>query len=135
MDTLQAAILLEILEVFPDEVARRQEIGERYSSSLSELSGIETPFVGKHNTSVFAQYTILSKHRDRIQQTLKDKDIPSVSYYTVPLHLQVVFKNLGYNVGDYPVTEKLANECLGLPMSPYLSVEDQIRVIDAIFGR
>ena len=64
--------------------------------------------------------------------SLQDKEIPSVSYYSVPLHLQPVFKNLGHQSGDFPVAEKVANECLSLPMSAYLAQEDQERVIDAI---
>ena len=63
---------------------------------------------------------------------LKEKDIPSVSNYSVPLHLQPVFENLGHKERDFPVTEKVANQCLSLPMSPYLSQEDQVKVIDAI---
>jgi UDP-2-acetamido-2-deoxy-ribo-hexuluronate aminotransferase len=131
-DTIQAAILLEILEVFPNEVKKRQEIGERYSCNLSDLNGIETPSIGEHNTSVFAQYTILSQNREGIQRILKEKDIPSVSYYSVPLHLQPVFKNLGHKEGDFPVAEKVASQCLSLPMSPYLSEEDQTKVIDVM---
>ena len=133
MDTLQAAILLEILVVFAEEVAKRQEIGERYSSSLTDLSRIETPLIDKHNTSVFAQYTILSENRVGIQHTLEGKNIPSVSYYSVPLHLQPVFKNLEHTKGDFPVAEKVANQCLSLPMSPYLSEEDQTEVIHTIY--
>ena len=132
MDTLQAAILLEALEVFPDEVVERQKIGERYSSSLLNLSGLETPIIGKYNTSVFAQYTILSENREDIQIKLKENDIPSVSYYSVPLHLQPVFENLEHKLGDFPTAEKVANQCLSLPMSPYLSEDDQAKVIDAI---
>jgi UDP-2-acetamido-2-deoxy-ribo-hexuluronate aminotransferase len=132
MDTLQAAILLEILEVFPDEVERRQNIGQVYSDGLADLNGLETPIIGGHNTSVYAQYTILTEQREETQNSLKDKDIPSVSYYSVPLHLQSVFNNLGYQNGDFPVTEKVANQCLSLPMSPYLTHEDQVRVIDTV---
>ena len=86
----------------------------------------------QNNTSVYAQYTILSEQREEIQQSLKEKDIPSVSYYSVPLHLQPVFKNLGHKKGDFPIAEKVANQCLSLPMSPYLSEEDQTKVIDLI---
>ena len=132
MDTLQAAILWEILEVFPDEVAKRQNLGQTYSESLTHLEGLTTPRIGEHNTTVYAQYTILSEQRDKIQQSLKEKDIPSVSYYSVPLHRQPVFKNLGHKERDFPVAEKVANHCLSLPMSPYLSGEDQTKVIDAI---
>ena len=132
MDTLQATILLEILEVFPNEVVNRQAIGEKYSSNLNDLSGIETPSIAASNTSVFAQYTILCENRDYIQSKLKENDIPSVSYYSVPLHLQPVFKNLRLKEGDLPVAEKVANKCLSLPMSPYLCEEDQTKVISSI---
>jgi UDP-2-acetamido-2-deoxy-ribo-hexuluronate aminotransferase len=133
MDTMQAAILLEILEVFPDEVQKREQLGQTYSEGLDHLDGLETPRIGEHNTSVYAQYTILSVQREQIQQSLKEKVIPSVSYYSVPLHLQPVFKNLGHQVGDFPITEKVANECLSLPMSPYLSAQDQSQVIEGTF--
>jgi UDP-2-acetamido-2-deoxy-ribo-hexuluronate aminotransferase len=132
MDTLQAAILLEILEVFPEEVQKRENLGQTYSEGLANIVGLETPSIGEYNTSVYAQYTILSEHREEIQKSLKEKEIPSVSYYSVPLHLQPVFKNLGHQSGDFPVAEKVANGCLSLPMSPYLTQEDQAKVIDAI---
>ncbi|MEC8043200.1 MAG: DegT/DnrJ/EryC1/StrS family aminotransferase [Verrucomicrobiota bacterium] len=132
MDTLQAAILLEILKVFPDEVAKRQKIGERYSSSLTDLNGIETPSIAENNKSVFAQYTILSNYREGIQNKLKKNDIPSVSYYSVPLHLQPVFQRLAYQAGNFPVAEQVANQCLSLPMSPYLKTSEQNEVIDSI---
>ncbi len=66
--------------------------------------------------------------------SLKEKDIPSVSYYSVPLHLQPVFAHLGHKTGNFPVAEKVANQCLSLPMSPYLSVHDQRQVIDVILS-
>jgi len=135
MDTIQAAILLEILEVFPDEVQKRETLGQTYSAGLDHLDGFETPSIGEHNTSVYAQYTILAEQREEIQQSLKEKDIPSVSYYSVPLHLQPVFENLGHKEEDFPVAEKIANQCLSLPMSPYLSQEDQAKVIDAIHSK
>ena len=65
-----------------------------------------------------------------ICKSLKDKNIPSVSYYSVPLHLQPVSKGLGYQSSDFPVAEKVANECLSLPMSPYLTQENQSKVVD-----
>ena len=135
MDTLQAAILLAILEVFPEEVIKRQAIGNRYNRELPKASGLETPTIAPENTSVFAQYTILSEQRDSIQSTLKDQDIPSVSYYSVPLHLQPVFKDLGYKEGDFPITERIANQCLSIPMSPYLSEMNQEKVIQVICGK
>ena len=132
MDTIQAAILLEILEVFPNEVHKREQLGQTYSTELADVKSLSTPCIGDQNTSVYAQYTILTEQRERIQQSLKEKGIPSVSYYTVPLHLQPVFENLGHKKGDFPVAEKVANKCLSLPMSPYLSAQDQSLVIEAI---
>ena len=132
MDTIQAAILLEILEVFPEEVQKREQLGQTYSEVLAHLDGLETPRIGELNTSVYAQYTILAKQREQIQQSLKDKDIPSVSYYSVPLHLQPVFKHLSYQAADFPIAEKVANECLSLPMSPYLSSQEQSLIIATI---
>ena len=133
-DTIQAAILLEILEVFPDEVVNRQNLGQTYSTALADLEGLTVPSIGEHNTSVFAQYTILCNNRDSIQNTLKENDIPCVSYYSVPLHLQPVFQNLNHRVGDFPVAEKVAYQCLSLPMSPYLSEDDQNKIISSIIS-
>ena len=132
MDTIQAAILLEILETFPDEVQKRENLGQTYSEGLVDLDGFETPTIGEHNTSVYAQYTILSEHRAQIQKSLKEKDIPSVSYYSVPLHLQPVFSHLGHQAGNFPVAEQVANQCLSLPMSPYLKTSEQNEVINSI---
>jgi UDP-2-acetamido-2-deoxy-ribo-hexuluronate aminotransferase len=134
MDTIQAAILLEILDVFPDEIKKREQLGKTYSEGLAHLDDLETPRIGEHNTSVYAQYTILARQREEIQQSLKEKEIPSVSYYSVPLHLQPVFNHLGHQVGNFPVAEKVANQCLSLPMSPYLSIEDQITVINVMLS-
>jgi UDP-2-acetamido-2-deoxy-ribo-hexuluronate aminotransferase len=113
-------------------VTKRQEFGNRVSSVLSEVEGLQTPMIVKENTSVYAQYTILCEQRETIQSVLKEKDIPSVSYYTVPLHMQPVFQNLGYKTGDFPVAERIADQCLSLPMSPYLSDGDQNKVIEGI---
>ena len=132
MDTLQAAILLEILEVFPDEVQKREQLGQNYSQGLAGVENLSTPSIGDHNTSVYAQYTMLSEQREEIQQMLKEKEIPSVSYYTVPLHLQPVFHNLGHKVEDFSVSEKVSDQCISLPMSPYLSKSDQEQVIESI---
>ena len=134
MDTIQAAILLEILEVFPDEVQKRENLGQTYSEGFANLDGLETPSIGENNTSVYAQYTILAEQREEIQKSLKYEDIPSVSYYSVPLHLQPVFENLGHQAGDFPVSEKVANQCLSLPMSPYLKSKDQNIIINEILN-
>ena len=113
-------------------MTKRKEIGNRYNTVLSQASGIRTPSIAEGNTSVYAQYTILSDKRETIQETLKLQGIPSVSYYTVPLHLQPVFASLGHKKDDFTVSEDVADRCLSLPMSPYLAEIDQERVVDAL---
>jgi UDP-2-acetamido-2-deoxy-ribo-hexuluronate aminotransferase len=128
LDTLQAAILLEKLAIFPEECGLRWEAGKRYDSLLFEIPGIRTPVIADGNDSVYAQYTVLSENRDALSQRLKAAGIPSVAYYTAPLHLQGAFADLGHERGDFPVAERVAAQCLSLPMSPYLTPEDQERV-------
>jgi UDP-2-acetamido-2-deoxy-ribo-hexuluronate aminotransferase len=131
LDTLQAAILLEKLEIFDDEILRRQEVAQAYGDGIKN-SSVTLPMVGPSNTSVFAQYTILSSNRDVLAASLKKAGIPSVSYYAVPLHLQPVFADLGYKKGQFPITEDVASRGLSLPMNPYLSEEEVAAVCDVI---
>ncbi|MCK8604367.1 DegT/DnrJ/EryC1/StrS family aminotransferase [Syntrophobacteraceae bacterium DRH4] len=132
LDTLQAAILLEKLEVFPQECEHRWRTGKRYDELLADTPGIRTPFIAEGNDSVYAQYTILTQERDKLLSSLQAVGIPAVAYYTVPLHLQGAFARLNYKNGDFPVAEKIAAECLSLPMSPYLSKVDQERAAEAM---
>lgn len=133
LDTLQAAILLPKLEIFDDEIEKRQQVADAYISALKESSlEIEVPVVSDGNTSVWAQFTILSKERDQLAAALKEKDIPSVSYYAVPLHLQPVYEHLGYKEGDFPNAEKVATQGLSLPMNPYLSEQEIEEVCAAL---
>ena len=133
LDTLQAAILLEKLEIFDDEILRRQEVAQAYGDGIRN-SSVTLPMVGSSNTSVFAQYTILSSNRDVLAASLKKAGIPSVSYYAVPLHLQPVFADLGYKKGQFPITEDVASRGLSLPMNPYLSEEEVAAVCDVIIA-
>jgi UDP-2-acetamido-2-deoxy-ribo-hexuluronate aminotransferase len=134
LDTLQAAILLEKLEIFPEEIRKRQEVAEAYNSALAPL-GIEIPRLGEGNTSVYAQYTILHPERDTLSKSLGESGVPSVSYYAVPLHLQPVFSYLGHKQGDFPVAEKVASHGLSLPMNPYLSESEIEKVCQALRSR
>lgn len=120
LDTIQAAVVLAKLNLFDEEVAKRQEVAATYNDRLQNR-GLILPPVAENNTSVYAQYTILSEDRDALNASLKEKGIPSVSYYAVPLHLQPVFENLGHQEGDFPVTERVATQGLSLPMNPYLT--------------
>lgn len=133
LDTMQAAILIPKLAIFDEEIAKRQEVAARYTKAICAGSDeIVTPFVAEENTSVWAQYTILSESRDHLNKTLGESGIPSVSYYSTPLHLQPVFENLGYRKGDFPTAERVADQCLSLPMNPYLSNEDIETVCEAL---
>jgi UDP-2-acetamido-2-deoxy-ribo-hexuluronate aminotransferase len=134
LDTMQAAMLLAVFEIFPKEVTKRQVIGARYNTMLAEaeLQGIQLPKIAEGSTSVYAIYTILTPQRDTLQARLKEAGIPSVAYYAVPLHLQPVFDHLNYQKGDFPVAEQIAAQCLSLPMSAYLKKTDQQTVVHAL---
>ena len=133
LDTLQAAVVLAKLDLFDDEVLKRQEVAATYNEKLAG-AGVQLPEVGAGNTSVYAQYTILSERRDELQAALTGASVPSVSYYAVPLHLQPVFAELGHVAGDFPVTEKVASQGLSLPMNPYLSDGEIAHVCAAMCG-
>ncbi len=133
LDTLQAAVVLAKLDIFDEEIEKRQAVAQTYSLRLAP-SGVTLPQVPVGNTSVYAQYTILSDERDELSKSLSSAGVPSVSYYAVPLHLQPVFKHLGYCEGDFSVTERIASQCLSLPMNPYLSSEEVGQVCDAMLS-
>jgi len=132
LDTIQAAILLEKLEIFPEEYRLRWEVGQRYNELLSGIPGTKTPVIAKGNDSVYAQYTLLAEDRDKVSNALRAEGVPSVAYYAVPLHLQGAFSDLGHRAGDFPVAERVAAQCLSLPMHPYLNAKEQETVVQAI---
>ena len=130
-DTIQAAVLLEKITLFDDEIKRRNEVAAAYTRALEDSTlAVQAPVVLPENTSVWAQYTILAPNPQELQENLNKQGIPSVSYYAVPLHLQPVFSHLGYKKGDFPVTEKVASQCLSLPMNPYLK-DSEIQTVTA----
>ncbi len=131
LDTIQAAILLAKMEIFEEEIALRQSVADGYAKRLAD-SVLTLPVVAEGNTSVYAQYTVLSSERDALQARLNAAGIPSVAYYSVPLHLQPVFSGSGYHLGDFPITERTAAAGLSLPMSAYLTSEAQDRIAEVI---
>lgn len=135
LDTLQAAILLEKLRIFPKEVKERNRVADRYSQGLKDH--LEIPFVPEGMTSVWAQYSVLSDQREKLQTALKESGIPTAVYYPKPLHLQSAFSSLGYKKGDFPVSEKVSQTIFSLPMHPYLKNEQIdfiVQVIKAPLG-
>ena len=121
IDTLQAAVLLAKLNIFDDEIRRRQEIAIAYDSMLSD--SVTTPYVEPYNRSVYAQYTIACESRNEVAKKLKEVGIPTAVHYPVPLHLQRAFLHLGYRPGDFPTAEHAAESVLSLPLHPYLTWE------------
>jgi len=135
LDTIQAAVVLTKLEIFDDEKQKRQEVAAAYNEQISQKAdNVALPQVGEGNTSVYAQYTVLAEDPVALNGSLSESGVPSVSYYAVPLHLQPVFKDLGHQPGDFPVTEKIASQCLSLPMNPYLSDDEIGQVCKAFEG-
>jgi UDP-2-acetamido-2-deoxy-ribo-hexuluronate aminotransferase len=133
LDAVQAAVLNVKLKYFEKEVKTREETGARYNALLADADVI-TPKIAEGNSSVFAQYSIRVKDRESMVEKLTAKEIPTAVHYPLPLHLQEAFSDLGYTVGDFPVSEKVSNEIMSLPMSPYLTQEEQDYIVESIKG-
>jgi dTDP-4-amino-4,6-dideoxygalactose transaminase len=130
LDTIQAAILIEKLAILEDEMQARQRVAARYVAGLRSV--VKTAVIDNQSRSAFAQYAIECDDRDGLKADLQAKGIPSVIYYVKPLHMQVAYKQYPVAPHGLPVSEALPKRILCLPMHPYLSTEDQDRVIDAI---
>ena len=123
LDTLQAAILNVKIDNYATDILRRQQVASRYTELLQNKLII--PELSEDCTSVWAQYSVRVSNRDRVQKALKEKGIPTAVHYPKSLHMQECFKYLGYNLGDFPLSEKVSNEIMSLPMNPYLTSEEQ----------
>jgi dTDP-4-amino-4,6-dideoxygalactose transaminase len=132
LDTIQAAILIEKLGVFADEIAARNRVAARYDAALSPY--VTTPKVPEGLVSVWAQYTLrVSAHeRDGLAAHLKSRGVPSAVYYPRPLHTQTAYRHYPTAGAALPVAEAMAAEVLSLPMHPYLDDAAQRQVIDAV---
>jgi dTDP-4-amino-4,6-dideoxygalactose transaminase len=132
LDTLQAAILLEKLDILPEEIAARQRVAERYDAGLADLA--QVPRVLPEARSAWAQYTVVLARRSEIAQRLRAEDIPSAVHYPRPLHAQPAYAGFPRAPGGLPVSEQLAGRVLSLPLHPYLDEVAQDRVITALRG-
>lgn len=133
LDTIQAAVLLAKLAIFDEELQRRDFIARKYSYFLKDK--VEVPYIPKGYYSSWAQYSVLAEnevHRQNILERLKQKGIPTAIYYPKPLHLQKVNEDLGYRVGDFPVSEEISNRIFSLPMHPYLTDAEIEEIASAI---
>lgn len=129
LDTIQAAILLEKLKTFDEELAARRTLADRYSAAFD--GPVTVPEVPGGFASAWAQYTVRVPRRDEVRSALSHSGIPTAVYYPKPLHLQPAFARIFTGTVDLNVSEMLADEVLSLPIHPYLSSEDQTLVIEA----
>src|SRR5205814_8046781 len=134
MDTIQAAILIEKLKVFPEEIVARDRVARRYCAALADVAVV--PRVTHGSTSVWAQYTIrlAPGRRDGLAAALKEQGIPTAIYYAKPIHVQDAYNRFPVADGGLPVSEQLANEVISLPMHAYLDEPVQDRIIAAVRG-
>ncbi len=133
LDALQAAILNVKLKYLENFISARQSAADFYDQNLCDIPGIFIPARAPYSTHTFHQYTIkVLKKRDELQKFLASKGIPSMIYYPVPLHLQEAYQYLGYKKGDFPVSEKLSEQVLSLPMHTELTEEQLDYITSAV---
>jgi dTDP-4-amino-4,6-dideoxygalactose transaminase len=132
LDTIQAAVLIEKLKIFPDEIDARNRVARRYAQHLAGV--VTVPAVPEHMTSVWAQYTIRIKAgtRDAFAAALKAQGVPTAVYYPKPLHRQDAYRHFPADPAGLPVTDMLAGEVISLPMHAYLDDATQDRIIAAV---
>ena len=126
LDSIQAAVLLAKLEIFDDEIDRRNDVANRYDRLLDGFSDIVCPFVEQQNVSAYAQYTVQLENRERVQERLKAAGIPTAVHYPATLNQQPAFAD---DDAALPVAERAALRVVSLPMHPYLSEADQDAVV------
>lgn len=129
LDTIQAAVLLAKLDQFDWEIGKRLQIGARYNAMLDEKN-IQRVHQKSDRTSIFAQYTIFTDERDSMQQKLKEQGVSTAVHYPCPLNEQVAYKDLCRN--NTPTSLGLSKSVMSLPMHPYLSEDDQVRIVNAL---
>ena len=130
LDTLQAAILLAKLDIFPEEVELRKQLGDQYTQLIDQADkNIIAPFIAEGNTSVYAQYTVQIEDRDTVAQKLNDQGIPTAVHYPIPLNQQPAINQTDVQL---PNTEVAASKVMSLPMHPYLEKKDQLLIIQTL---
>jgi dTDP-4-amino-4,6-dideoxygalactose transaminase len=132
LDTIQAAILIEKIRIFSDEIERRDKIAARYNDALTDI--VKVPRVKNGATSVWAQYTVRvpSARRESLAAGLKSRGIPTAIYYVKPLHHQTAYRKYPVAGNRLPISERVASEVLSLPMHPYLEEAEQDFIVSAV---
>lgn len=126
LDTLQAAILLAKLDIFPQEICNRQDVANWYRQELAHVKTITLPYIAPGNFSIYAQFSIRIHEglRDAVAVYLAERHIPTNIYYPRPLHVQTAFAHEYYDVEDMPIAEACSQDILSLPFHPYMTHED-----------
>ena len=132
LDTIQAAILIEKLKIFDDEIEKRNAVARRYNEAFAGSNRIKTPPVIEGATSIWAQYTLQVANRSEFQLKLKEAGVPSVVYYPIPLSRQPAYAH--YPSAPTPVSQALSGQVVSLPMHPYLDEATQDRIIAAVLA-
>ena len=133
LDTIQAAVLLEKIEIFDKELISRNNAAKYYTQNINKM--FIPPHIPEKYLSSWAQYSILIPdhiNRQDVIKKLNDRGIPSMVYYKLPVHIQEGYKKYNYKLGDFPISEKTSEKILSLPMHPYLSKDIQNEVISAL---
>ncbi|WP_209602252.1 DegT/DnrJ/EryC1/StrS family aminotransferase [Sinorhizobium kostiense] len=132
LDTIQAAVLIEKLKIFPDELVARNRIAKRYNEQLGDSAVV--PSIGEGATSVWAQYTLRLPRCDRgaFQASLAAADVPTAVYYRTPMHQQAAYRHFPTAPNGLPASNRLAAAVVSLPMHAYLSEEVQDRITAAV---
>jgi dTDP-4-amino-4,6-dideoxygalactose transaminase len=130
LDTIQAAVLLEKLAIFPEEIVSRERVAALYDEALADV--VMVPRLTAGATSVWAQYTIRCADRDAVAARLKEAGIPTAIYYPKAVHQQTAYRHYPVAGNGTPVSERLARESLSLPMHAYLDATTQARICEAV---
>ncbi len=130
LDTIQAAVLLEKLAIFAEEIDKRNQVASRYSEALGGIASV--PHIMAGAISTWAQYTLILDRRDEVQARLKESGVPSAIYYPKPLHLQTAYKSYPCAGNGLPVSEALSGKVLSLPMHPYMDGKTQEYIIENV---
>lgn len=132
LDAIQAGILSVKLRRLPEWNEKRREVARRYDQMLSGIKRVITPHTPEWSKPVYHLYVIRVPDRPGLQKHLSERRIDTGIHYPVPLHVQKAYANYGFRVGDFPVTEKVAEEIVSLPMYPELTEAQQTRVVESI---
>ena len=130
LDTIQAAILLEKMKLFPEEIEMREKIARRYSKALGQSNSIRVPRVIDGAQSTWAQYTIQVPDRDKLAADLKAKGVPTAIYYPIPMTAQKGYAH--FPAAPVPVSTAIGKTVISLPMHPYLDEKTQDLIIEAV---